>query len=172
MNNLEELKQELVETKNKCAEIEKKINELEKQTNEVRWRADGNELYYYFYGYGEIVSAYDYRDKRATDKYNLGNYFKTKEEAEKTIEKIKIYTQLKDLALRLNRGEEIDWKNCKQSKYNIFYNCDLAVLGYCSACLCQDIGQIYCVDENFLDIAKQEIGEENLKKLFEQVRIC
>ena len=31
----------------------------------------------------------------------------------------------------------------------------------------QRIGQIYCLDSNFLNIAKREIGEENLKKLFE-----
>ena len=28
-------------------------------------------------------------------------------------------------------------------------------------------GGIYCLDKNFLDVAKQEIGEENLIKYFE-----
>ena len=37
----------------------------------------------------------------------------------------------------------------------------------CYVSIGQELGQIYCLDVNFLDIAKREIGEENLKKLFE-----
>lgn len=167
MNNLEELKQELVETKNKCAEIEKKINELARQTSEVRWRAEKGDSYYYMLSTGKTNEYKDVDCVLDNDRYNLGNYFRTREEAEKTIEKIKIYTQLKDLALRLNTGKEIDWEDYTQYKYYIYYNCESNRL-VCSDILShKDIGQIYCLGENFLDIAKQEIGEENLKKLFE-----
>lgn len=167
MMKLEELKQELMETKNKCAEIEKKINELEKQTSEVRWRAKGNEVYYYFHSDGEIVNACDYCDKRVTDRYNLGNYFRTKEEAEKVAEKMKIYNRLKDLALRLNAGKEFDWEDGGQTKYSIYYDNYNNIFRDKWCALHKEIGQIYCLDENFLEEAKKEIGEENLKKLFE-----
>lgn len=166
MMKLEELKQELVETKNKCAEIEKKINELARQTSEVRWKAGKGDSYYYILSTGKTDEDKDIDCAWENDRYNIGNYFRTREEAEKTIEKIKIYTQLKDLALRLNAGEEINWKNYKQAKYSIFYNSEMANLLDGEAYLCQRIGQIYCLDENFLDIAKQEIGKENLIKLF------
>lgn len=81
------------------------------------------------------------------------------------VEKIKIYTQLKDLALRLNKGEKIDPNNSNQYKYHIYYvPSGLAITAtYCY----QYLGQIYCLDSDFLKIAKQEIGEENLKKIFE-----
>lgn len=103
----------------------------------------------------------------STTNYDLGNYFQTKEEAKKTFEKIKIYTQLKDLALRLNNGEEIDWENGNQIKYFIYYENRYKKIFTTAACWSKDLGQIYCLDKNFLDVAKQKIGEANLKKLFE-----
>ena len=167
MNNLKQLKQELEETKNKCAEIEKKIEDLEKQESEVRWRAREGEKYYYFCGHGEICADRDGPYKIDTGRYNLGNYFKTEEEAENVVEKIKIYTQLKDLALQLNRGKKIDWNNSDQSKWFIVLGFfDNTLRSNCSY-MRQEIGQIYCLDGNFLEDAKQEIGEENLRKLFE-----
>lgn len=167
MNNLEELKQELVETKNRCAELEKKINELEKQKSAVRWRAKEDEGYCYLDNCGGIQTERDFYHKVDTDRYDLANYFKTEEEAEKMLNKIKIYTQLKDLALRLNKDKEIDWDDKGQGKYFIYY--DNLHKKICTTCnyWTEVLGQIYCLDENFLEEAKKEIGEENLKKLFE-----
>lgn len=163
MNNLEQLKQELAKTKNKCAEIEKKIEELE---SKVRWRAKENEIYYYFNDFGEIHVNRDGCCGTDTDRYDLGNYFETEEEAKKIIEKIKIYTQLKDLALRLNNGEKINWSDSTQHKWGIVLDNFKNILR-CYAYIGQEVGQIYCLDENFLEVAKEEIGEENLRKLFE-----
>ena len=159
MNNLEELKQELMETKNKCAKIEKKINELEKQTSEVRWGAKKGDSYYYILGTGEADEDKDVDCVWENNRYNLGNYFRTKEEAEKTIEKIQIYTQLKDLALRLNKGKEINWDDKGQGKYFIYY--DNIYKKICTTCnyWTEVLGQTYCLDENFLEEAKKEIGE-------------
>ena len=166
MNNLEQLKQELEETKNKCAEIEKKIDELEKQTNGARWKAQKNKRYYCFDSCGEIQEDCDncYVD---TARYEFGNYFETKEEAENVVEKIKIYTQLKDLALKLNKGEKINWDNSMQNKYYIGFNPLDNTLMRMHTNTLQNIGQTYCLDGNFLVKAIKEIGEENLKKLFE-----
>lgn len=165
MNNLKQLKQELEETKNKCAEIEKKIEELE---SKVRWRARENEIYYYITSCGKIYAARDGYCDTENGIYELGDYFKTKEEAEKAVEKIKIYTKLKDLALRLNKGEKIDWTNHDQTKYYIYYDCKTMTLDYSNDWSYRKIGQIYCLDENFLEEAKREMGEKNLRKLFVQ----
>lgn len=166
MNNLKQLKQELEETKNKCTEIEKKIEELEKQEIEVRWRARENEIYCYFNDFGEIRITGDVYYETDTDRYNLGNYFKTCEDAEKAVEKIKIYIQLKDLALRLNKGVNVNWRD-DSYKYSISYDTSAGkMFSYWNMKL-QEMGQIYCLDKNFLEVAKEEIGEENLRKLFE-----
>lgn len=167
---------------NKLKELEKKIEELSKELEELRceldkeklsntqmnnrWRANDGEKYYFIYSDGTIDWSIDTNDEISVKHYDLGNYFQTKEEAEKVVEKIKIYTQLKDLALRLNNGEEIDWENDNQLKHFICYDSRYKKIYTTFNYYSKELGQIYCLDENFLYIAKQEIGEENLKKLF------
>ena len=156
---IEELSKELEELKFKL--------DKEKSNNCKRWKAGYGETYYYICSDGSIYHNTERNGEFSTSNYDLGNYFQTKGEAKKTFEKIKIYTQLKDLALRLNKGEKIDWTNNNQAKYYIYYNRGTMKLDYNNDWSYQRIGQIYCLDIYFLDIAEQEIGEENLKKLFE-----
>ena len=158
--------------------LEKKIEELSKELEDLkcklgkekskkckRWRADIGEEYYYIFSNGDIDYTSERDGKASANHYDLGNYFQTKEEAEKVVEKIKIYVQLKDLALRLNKGKKIDWENDNQVKYSIYYdNCYKKIYTTCN--YSKELGQIYCLDSRFLNIAKQEIGEEKLRKLF------
>lgn len=163
MKTIEELENEI---KN-LSEGLKKLKQ-EKQPKEYkRWRAKNNEGYYVVSGrgvdsYGEDFESFD------NTNYEIGNYFQTKEQAEKALEKLKIYTQLKDLALRLNKGKRIDFSNPNQEKYIIYYDGSLETLGVYIELSNECVGGAYCLDPNFLDIAKQEIGEENLLKLFEE----
>lgn len=168
MNNLEQLKRELLKNKNKCIQIEKKIDELEKQKEKSyeRCRLFNGQLYYFSNSNGSINFDMDNYIKTDNERYELGNYFQTKEEAEKAVEKRRIYTQLKDLALKLNNGEKINWSDSTQHKWGIVLDNFKNILR-CYAYIGQEVGQIYCLDENFLKEAKQEIGEENLRKLFE-----
>lgn len=168
---------------NKTEKLEKKIEKLSKDLEELkceldkeklsntqmntRWRANNGETYYYAFGDGDIAQNREENGGTPTKHYNLGNYFQTKEEVEKVVEKIKIYIKLKDLALRLNKGEQIDWENRNQPKQYISFDNESNELFYLYCYTCHDIGQIYCLDKSFLDIAEQEIGEENLRKLFE-----
>lgn len=166
---MDDLNKELKELKNKCNELEEKIRKL--KLNEKRWRAGKGGDYYYILSTGQTGTDRDCGFGSDNDKYNIGNYFKTREEAERTAAKIKIYMQLKELALRLNKDEEIDWQDYTQNKYYIYYDyADNKIR--CSNSRYfkdfKDIGQIYCLNENFLNIAKQEIGENNLKKLFDE----
>ena len=80
--------------------------------------------------------------------------------------KIEIETKLKNIAERLNAGRKIDWENTNQIKYYIYYDYEIKVLDYCIPGHCQNQGTIYCLDKNFLEVAKQEIGKENLIKYF------
>lgn len=171
MDNLESLKEKQEELENELKELGIQIEELEKQEikkSDKRWRAEKGGRYYYIDTNDKtsVRNNTDIRYEDDDDSYNVGNYFQTQEEAERAIEKIKIYTRLKDLALRLNKGEEINWEDEDQGKYYIYYDYEYIKLK-CSRILgFKDIGQIYCLDENFLDIAKLEIGKENLIKLF------
>ena len=156
--NIEELKKQIEELQKKVAFLEGGYK---------RWRADCGERYYCYGSTGMISDCGESNDEFDINRYAMGNYFQTGEEAMNTVRKIGIYTQLKDLALRLNKGEKIDWEDNNQAKYYIYYDRGTMKLDYNNGWLYQGVGQIYCLDINFLDIAEQEIGEEKLKKLFE-----
>ena len=172
MNKIEELEKEF---ENLVNEFEKKLEDLKKRFDECeksekvnkRWRAERAENYFYIDGDLLVEEERDFEHDVDNKRYKIHNYFKTQEEAEKVAEKIKIYIELKDLAEELNEGEEIDWENEYQAKYYI-YNCNENKTLECNASYCcEEIGQIYCLNKDFLEIAIERIGEERLLKLFE-----
>lgn len=84
------------------------------------------------------------------------------------MDRIKTYYQLKALAEELNI-KEVDWKNLNQAKYSIYLdNSEPEKLRENVLYYSKSIGDIYCTNQNFLDIAKQKIGEENLINLFKE----
>lgn len=100
-----------------------------------------------------------------------GLAYTTQEAKDRAMFKSKIETKLKNIAERLNAGRKIDWENALPYKYFIYYiqskenqSEEKILLGYDFKFKRQ--GAIYCLDENFLEVAKQEIGEENLIKYF------
>lgn len=161
MKTIEELENEI---KNLSQEIEN----LKKEKENKRWRGNCNLHQTYYYIFTDVSCVSSQEDNRPVDneRYSIGNYFQTEEQAQKTVEKLKIYTQLKDLALRLNKGRRIDFLNPDQEKYSIYYSSSLEKLDTYTEFSNESVGGVYCLDSNFLEIAKQEIGEENLLKLF------
>ena len=170
MNEIEKLKEKQEELERDLEELGTQINELEEKeiTKSVkRWIGVKDRFYWYIEGDCKVYGEYEKDDDYDNARYEIGNYFRTEEEAKEVVEKTKIYTRLKDLALRLNKGEKIDWDNSTSAKWNIGLSNSNNALQCCYAYKGQDVGQIYCLDPDFLNIAKQEIGEENLRKLFE-----
>ena len=170
MNEIENLKEKQEELKRELEKLGTQINELEEKEitkSGKRWRGAKDRFYWYIESDCEVYGEYEKDDDYDNARYEIGNYFRTEEEAKDAAEKIKIYTRLKDLALRLNNGEKIDWDNSTSAKWSIGLSNSNNALQCCYAYKGQDVGQIYCLDPDFLNIAKQEIGEENLKKLFE-----
>lgn len=175
--NIKELEKLSTKLENELIKFKKIIEELKESQEESqeeqehrnkRWRGKKNEDYYYILGNGGINTNNEDLSLYDNMLYDIGNYFKTEREAQIVAEKIKIYTKLKDLALRLNKGEDVDWSNTDQEKFCLYYsitNCKI----------CQDswwehnyLGGIYCLDKTFKEEAIKEIGEENLRKLFEE----
>ena len=159
MENLEELKK-------KYEELGKEIERLEKEKKNKRWRAEIGEDYYFLMETLEVNRDDECNAEYDDNLYNLGNYFKTKEEAQKVANKIKTYIELKQLAEELNGDEEIDWNNGNQEKYEIYYNHNNGKFLESSIGYSQSL-TIYCLDKDFLDKALEQIGEERLKELFE-----
>lgn len=168
MNEIEKLKEKQEKLERDIEKLGTQIKGLEEQEKKCkRWRAQEDKDYWYIDSIYEIYKEFDRNDDYDNARYEIGNYFRLKEEAEKVVEKIKIYTQLKDLALRLNQGRKVDWNSSVQAKWHIYYDHNDSLITTIGNHSYQDLGQIYCLDKNFLEIAKQEIGEDNLKKLFE-----
>lgn len=55
----------------------------------VRWRAARDRAYYTIESTMTVIESTEYGDKYDDARYKCGNYFRTKEEAEKVLEKIK-----------------------------------------------------------------------------------
>lgn len=157
-------KQELQELKK---QVEKTLAEVEKALSEmktIRQMPEHNEKYFYVDDTGMIsYSLWEYSSEDLF-RFNTGNCFKTEKEAEDYRENLLTKQALKDLALELNGGVEIDWEDKTQRKYNLFIDTLQPTIAHCWSSTTQE-SDIHCLDENFPKIAKQRIGEEKLIKL-------
>ena len=158
------------EIDNKIEELQEEIEKLEslreRKESFRRWMADYDETYYCISSCGYVT---DFRENDCSIdnfRYETGNYFKTENEAVEYKDKLIIYQKLKDLALELNQGKQIDFDNEKQKKYIIVLDINRGLM-IANIVHQQSLGQIYCLDENFLEKAKEKIGEDNLEKRFE-----
>lgn len=158
------IQEEIDELKAKIEVLEKEL-QVQNQPCAKRWRGCQKQEYWAINDKdGHILAFEEWGDEMDNYRYITGNYFKTEEEAEEYKENFITKQKLKDLALRLNKGVEFDWKDMSQGKYFIYYLYNQGLRYHC-ATRSHYVGQIYCLDENFLHIATQEIGEEALIKL-------
>lgn len=161
MNNLKELKK-------KYEELGKEIERLEKEKSCKRWRAKLRENYYCVGKTGDIVILTDEFGGYDNFAYQTRNYFKTREEAQRHLDNINTYYELMDLAEELNAGKKIDWDNFNQNKYAISFDVQIKILHQTNCRYYRGLREIYCLDESFLKIALDKIGEERLESLFKE----
>lgn len=154
-------KQEILEEINKTEEHLADMKKMLKECEYKRWKPEKGEKYWWVGGSSLNIMT---SDRISPFHYLTYNCFKTKEEAEQEAEKILVRRQLEDIARRLNKDEKIDWNNQECVKHCLTYDNKYK-------CICQAAnkfivrqGTVYCLDENFKDIATQEIGKERLTK--------
>lgn len=142
------------------AKVDKALQEPAK-----RWRADEEKNYWCV---NESGTAVKYTENGHTiDNFNYfkGNYFKSEREAEQYLKNLITKQKLKDLALKLNNGKEIDWSDMEQTKFFIVLNCTKDYLEQNHTYRICDVGQVHCLDRGFLTRAIMEIGKDNLINL-------
>lgn len=161
------------EAKLKIENMEKELEQLKQyveqddKANEI-WEPKEGEAFWVTTSYGTVEeSCYFYNDGFMMACSDIGNIYKTREEAEKRVRHLKIKQQLKSIAFRLNNGVEIDWNDDNQTKYSFGYDFADEELRqysahYISAHYIKCTGSIYCLDYDFKDIAVSEIGEADL----------
>lgn len=153
MENLSE------EEKEQLINLIKKANQKFKK----RWRGEEYDRYYFISDCGEILRGYEEKIDGDNYRYQSGNYFKTKEEAEFELNRRLVYQELKDYALEHN-STEIDWSNSENSKWTIRYEHSEDLITVGTWWNCQDLGQIYFSSQNIAWDAIKTIGKYRIKK--------
>ena len=153
--NLENLTEE--ERENLMALVEK----ANKPKSKV-WKPEEKEEYWYISDKGNSESSYFTKHPYHIKCFEIGNCFKTKEEAEFMIKKLKVIAELKRFAQENNNGET-DWKGYKD-KYYIIYNSQSNEISFNFCC---DIkaNDIYFTSSEIAQKAIETIGEDRLKKV-------
>lgn len=128
-----------------------------------------NDIYFYMsYDPEAIRSSLWAGDTFDNARFSLGNVFKTREEAKFALEKRKVEVELQDVADELNDGWKPDWKNNKDYKYFMYYDCRTRklIVGCNTAC---NHANVHFKDEPCAKEAIKRIGEERLKKYYFEV---
>ena len=147
---------------------EEQVKEIEKPKYK-RWRAEEGEEYYFLSDLGEILSAIDCGDKSDNFLYAIGNYFKTKEEAEFRRQQLLYLQQYRDFI-----GEDLvtedDWKKPLLGKHAT------CIDNYCNGLTLTTNnylkiqGVIYSNSKEKIEKFIKEIGEDNFKKYILEVK--
>ena len=160
MTTIQELEQNISNIKEELSKLEEKLKTFKLRVG--RQMPEKGDIYYFLGGARTSV----FEDKWANDSYdqqrfNSYNYFKTEEEAQREIDRRLIKAKLNEIANRLNGGQVIQWNSAIQRKY--YLNLDTGVsLGLSFSLINKMEGTTYCLSEDFLEVAVDEIGEQEL----------
>ena len=130
------------------------------------WTPKEKEKYFYI---EDCMGVSDDRNVQAPIDYcrfNIGNFFKTKIEAEHILEKLKVIHELQKFAYENNEGE-IDWKNKTQYKYYLVYDTEDEELYVDYAVYCKrEPFNIYFTSSEIAKKAIEVVGEDRIKKYY------
>ena len=160
MTTIQELEQNISSIKEELSKLEEKLKTFKSRVG--RQMPEKGDIYYFLGGARTSV----FEDKWANDscdqqRFNSYNYFKTEEEAQREIDRRLIKAKLNEIANRLNGGQVIQWNSAIQRKY--YLNLDTGVSLILSFSLINKMeGTTYCLSEDFLEVAVDEIGEQEL----------
>lgn len=154
----EEILDEINKTKEHLANMEKMLEKCDEM-----WKPEKGEMFYYLNSYNIAISETWDASYSDAEHYNIYNCFKTREKAEQEAEKILVRRMLEDIAIRLNKGQKIDWNNHEFYKYSICFNFDKNEIDYLYSASSKEQGVVYCLSNEFYRVAIQEIGKKRLE---------
>lgn len=97
----------------------------------------------------------------------LGNVFRTEEEARREAEARRVLTELRKLARESWGSDKVDWKNVDQYKWHLFYGHDEQALCVEYRLTCQHQGAVYFASREAAEAAIQTIGPDRALLLLE-----
>lgn len=128
------------------------------------WIPESGDTIYYVSSTGHVYEdTFCACSKCDNDKVSFNNVFKTKEDAKKMLEKLKIINRLIELSNK-------DFKDDESNKYVIYYSTAYNSVSYQQhTCVKELPFNIYFATIEDCENAINEIGEENLKKYYFEV---
>lgn len=108
------MQKELQELKDRIAELEALIDKQEPKV----WEPTGGEDYYWLAGIGSVNRENMSTDRIDRSRIELGNYFKTQEQAEQARDFTLAMAKLR----KQTKGFKPDWGNGYEEKYSIIYS--------------------------------------------------
>lgn len=157
MTTIQELEQNISSIKEELSKLEENLKTLK---SGVGRQIPKNGDTYYF------INFKVYKDRWANDsfdqqRFNSYNYFKTEEEGQKEIDRRLIKAKLNEIANRLNGGQVINWDSAIQRKYYLNLSNE-GSLNLSFSLIDKTEGATYCLSQDFLEVATEEIGEQEL----------
>ena len=98
--------------------------------------------YWYIDWNGEVCRS-DIHDERTEQMKQIGNFFKTEEEAKKAVEKLQAWTRLKDKGFRFD-GYDVAHNSNGDLCGQLFYNAG----DYCIEDVEKDLDMLFCPEED------------------------
>lgn len=148
----------------KRAELtEEQLRQLGIEVNKnKRWRAEKGKNYWRITSENKVVPDMEADVEQDYYCYDTHNYFKTEEEAKEYAEVLEIKRQLMKFADEHNR--EIDWNDCRQSKYLLNYDYTTSNLTTCRTYMGKIAETIYFTSKEIAEQAIDTIGKDNIIK--------
>ena len=133
------------------------------------WKPEIGERYYCIRcDTWNMINSYNWNDDSYDKRcYEIGNCFRTKEEAKFALEKQKVITELKRFALENNECE-LDWNDYTTNKCCLYYNRRKSEINV-SCNIFSQAAVIYFSSEKIAKEAIKTIGENRLKKYYFEV---
>lgn len=166
--NVTTLKQQLEAAQQEITKLQQAIEKAEAE-NDI-WPKEGDD-YWYSSSLGDCaVDTFSKSSNVDAMRIAIGNCYKTKEEAEQAVEKMKVMAELKRLADKSwkEAGAEIDWSDDMTPKYFVRCNMEDDNVLVDDNYSVKNINDIYFHSEEKAREAIDKIGEERLKYVFKQ----
>ena len=112
------------EARNFIGKYPELLKELEPGVDYKAWRAEQSGTYYFIDSLGFVCNTIDESFGEDDYRYLIGNYYKTKTEAEKALAYNLALGRVTHAITEANAGWIADWDNANERKYWIGYNHD------------------------------------------------
>lgn len=160
-----------VNLENLTTEEKEQFNALVEKANKPKSKIWKPQLFEHYYCITAGADIDNHRNNSPFDKanYDMGNCFKTKEEAEFALERLKVIAEMKRYIAE-HDDVELDWNDCEQSKNYLVYNHYTFSIDYLSSSAIQSVEKDLCASKgSILSGMLEEIGEDRIKKYYFEV---